>query len=95
MNLEPILGFMLEIKSITIYLDRHTVSAMCFNMGIYLKKLSKYKVELENKFCTFSKKKEANIDFFLHTIKKLTIKNYFSMLLECVWIALGLSMFFF
>ena len=33
LNLEPILGFILEFKSIPIYLHGHTVSAMCFNMG--------------------------------------------------------------
>ena len=32
-NLELILGFMLEIKSIPIYQHGHAVSAMCFNMG--------------------------------------------------------------
>ena len=38
-NLEPIVGFMLEIKSIQIYLHGHTVSAMCFNMGHLLKQV--------------------------------------------------------
>ena len=32
-NLEPNLGFRLEIKSIPNYLHGHTVSAICFNMG--------------------------------------------------------------
>ena len=40
-NLEPISGFILEIKSILNYLQGHTVAAMCFNIGHLVKKLGK------------------------------------------------------
>ena len=46
-NLEPIFGFILEINSIPNYLHRHTVVAMCFNMGHLVKKLGKNEAELE------------------------------------------------
>ena len=32
-NIDPILGFILEIQSIPNYLDEQTVSAMCFIIG--------------------------------------------------------------
>ena len=38
-NIEPHLGYMLEIKGIPNYLRGHTVVAMCFNMGHLVKKV--------------------------------------------------------
>ena len=47
-NLEPILEFMMEIKSIPNYLNEHTSSPMCFkNKGIYWNMLDENKVELD------------------------------------------------
>ena len=47
-NLVPIFGFILEIKSIPNYLHGHTVAAMCFNMGhLVKKKLAENEAELE------------------------------------------------
>ena len=43
-NLETILGFTLKIKGIQIYLDGHTVSAMCLIWGTYWNKLSRNEV---------------------------------------------------
>ena len=46
-NLEPVLGFMLMIKSIQKYLYKYMISPMCFSMRIYYNRLGQYEVELE------------------------------------------------
>ena len=46
-NLEQISGFILEINRIPIYLNGHTVAAMCFNIGHLLIKLGKNEAEFE------------------------------------------------
>ena len=69
-NLEPILGFILKIKSISNYLHWHMVAAMCFNMGQLVKKMRKNEAELEVSVW-LDLKKPYFITFFSQTTKLL------------------------
>ena len=74
LNLRPISGFILEIKSIPNYLQGHTVAAMYFNMGHLVKK-SWVKMTWNLKIQFLLDLKRAIFYNFFSQIPKL-FKNY-------------------